>query len=142
MRFILLLLALICFLNAEINTKPPKRVSACIISANETYINACINGVRYALEAQLADMLYNEYTLTPIFVGDDYSKCTCNIERVRKRVTKQRVIKHEVTYDYDPLTWKIALRPFEVPKEVAKELKKQEMPKQKLRTSLICVKCQ
>ena len=134
MRYILLFL-IVCFTNAEVNLNPPKRVSACIISANENYINACINGVRYALEAQLEDMLYNEYSLTPIFVGEEYSKCSCNVKRTK------RTVRQKTKYDYDPLSWKISLRPFEVSKEMRKKLKSQEMSKQKVRTGIICVKC-
>lgn len=141
MRFFLMIAIFAMAANGEINTNPPKRVSACIINANEQYINACINGVRYALEAELADTLYNEYKLTPIFVGTDYSKCTCNMERVIKRVTQRRTELKMVT-EYDPTKWgTIRLLKVTPTEKAKKQLRAQEAKPPKLKTSIVCVKC-
>lgn len=141
MKKLFLYIILISIAYGDVNTNPPRKVDACIISANEQYINACINGVRYALEAKLDDTLYNEYSLNPIFVGTEYSKCTCSIERIKKRITKTRV-REQVSYDYDPYTWKIILLKEPTPtKEALKDLEKLEPKKPKLKTGIICVKC-
>lgn len=135
MKKICLIVAIFAMVaSGEVNTNPPKRVSACIISANEQYINACINSVRYALEAELSDTLYNEYKLTPIFIGTEYSKCTCDIERAVKRVAKRT--------EYDPTKWgTIRLLKVTATKEAKKQLRAQEAKPPKLKTSIVCVKC-